>query len=361
MTEGSSDHRIPVTIVAGPLGSGKTTFLRRSLADGALSGALLVVNEAADYGVDDLILRTSADAVALLSNGCLCCRADRGVQEELQRILSLDRRSSSFSSVVIELSGLAEPLPVIAAIISNPYLNGQLRIALTVTMVDCLQPAENVRSAQEQRRQIEAADVVLLTKTDLVGDDRVEAMRGLVGSILPQAPCLTAGKLLMHELPALVPSIRPGRSGPDLPACAPSGAGSFRMSRPSRAARPPYACDAVERISFSLHVEETLDWTRLALWLSMLLHAHGDRVLRVKGFLALEGAAAPVLINCVRHMAYFPEHLDEWPGDDRSSFLIFIVEDLSPDLVAESFDACVRRARSGDPGHGLSTDREFRS
>ena len=196
------DTRLPVTIVTGFLGSGKTAFLRRSLDGGRLSDALIVVNEAAPYGVDDKLLRDNASGVALLANGCICCRIDKGMKEELHRILALNGRSLHFKSVVIELSGLADPVAVIATIASDPYLNGQMRIALVVALADCLHAADSDREQPEHRRQLEAADIVLLSKTDLATIEKRRATERLAADAAPLAPCLDGRELRLDNLQA---------------------------------------------------------------------------------------------------------------------------------------------------------------
>lgn len=284
MTGSSHDGRLPVTIVTGFLGSGKTTFLRRSLQDGRLSGALLVVNEAAPYGVDDRLLRGDADAVALLANGCICCRVDKGVKEELHRILALNGRGLRFDSVVIELSGLADPVVVMATIASDPYLDGQLRIGLVVTLVDCLHATDNDRDYPEHRRQIEAADIVLLTKADLATREQVEHSRALVAGLLPLAPCLPAGELHVDDLLGREAGLRADRLGLERFAPQPrTGLAPGGWQRPAPAAGR-FVCRPPDAASFCIRIEGRLDWTRLSLWLSLLVHAHGERILRIKAF-----------------------------------------------------------------------------
>ncbi|MFG1358084.1 CobW family GTP-binding protein [Xanthobacter pseudotagetidis] len=341
MSAAPADTRVPVFIVTGFLGAGKTTFLRRAQQGAAFSGALLLVNEAAAFGVDDRLLRGDAVAVTLLANGCLCCRIDRGVKEELHRVLALDRGRHAFDRVILELSGLADPLAVIATITSDPYLDGQLRIALVVTLVDCLHAAQSADAA-EHRRQIEAADIVLLTKTDLATPEAAAQAAGHVAALQPLARCIDAADARFDRLMEEAGPLRADRLALET-----FDAGGLPRTAllAHTGAAGGFACAAPGPDTFCLRIEERLDWTRLALWLSLLLHAHGARILRIKGFLSLDGAQAPVLINCVRHIAYFPEHLepeaDAGEGAGAPSFLVFIVEGLSADRIARSFSACV--------------------
>ncbi len=333
----TGDLRLPVFIVTGYLGSGKTTFLRRALDEAAFTRTLLLVNEAAALGVDDHLLRNNTGAVALLANGCLCCRIDRGVKEELHGVLALHRTRKDFDRVILELSGLADPLAVIATITSDRYLNGQLRIALVVTLVDGVHALESLDAA-EHRRQIEAADVVLITKTDMAASDSLAAVDAHVARVQPLASRRPAVETQFGWLVEQAADLRADRIASS------ALAGRWRGESLRPALRRPtgaFACLPAEPETFCLRVEQPLEWSRLALWLSLLLHRHGDRILRIKGFLTLKGADAPVLINCVRHIAYFPEHMEREGDADLPSFLVFIVDGLPKERIVRSFAACV--------------------
>lgn len=341
------DTRLPVTIVTGFLGSGKTTFLRRSLEEGRLSDALLIVNEAAPYGVDDKLLGGNASGVALLTNGCICCRIDKGVNEELHRILALNGRSLHFESVVIELSGLADPVAVIATIASDPYLNGQMRIALVVTLVDCYHATDSDGEQPEHRRQIEAADIILLSKADIATHEQRRTAERLAADAAPLALCLDGGELRLGDLETHAIGLRADH----LSAAKFRGLGRIRLAGSGIEAEVPQAplyCQALDAVSFCIRIDGHLDWTCLSLWLSLLLHVHGEKMLRIKGFLTVEGASTPILINCVRHVVYFPEHVDGWSGEASASFLVFIVQQIDPELLMRSFHACIEASRNGE-------------
>lgn len=332
------DNRIPVVIVTGPLGSGKTTFLRRSISNEALASSLLLVNEAAEYGVDDRILRDGFVAVDLLSNGCLCCTVNEDLKERLCSIIEHPDSSQAIKRVIIETTGLADPTPVIATITGSPMLNGSLAVELVITTVDCLQMLDREEEATA-KRQIELADVVLLTKSDVASRDQYAIAQQRAAAWNPLAPSIDAAQtdlleVLMQRAPLDASRLRTGFFR--------SLVGTDRVEDTSnwraKAGRQHPSSDRSGVATFSLELGTSISWSRFAVWLSLLLHAHGDNILRIKGLLALEDATAPVLVNCVRHVVYFPEHLRSWPDESRSSKLVFIVRNIDPTRIKRSLE-----------------------
>lgn len=327
------DSRIPVIIVCGFLGSGKTTLLRAALQHPSLAGTALLINEVAELGVDDRLLREGPSPVVLMANGCLCCTASDDLRQELRALLELDLDAALRRRIVIETSGLADPLPAIATISSDPYLSNHLRVDLVLTLVDCLHSDASETATADYRRQIQAADVVLLTKSDLASAAQIEAARDLVARICPIVACCLSSERPLHDIIADPPVLRADRLAAQWQAS--SDAGGHAHAHGADAAHD----HELRPVTFCLRFDHELDWMRFAIWLSLLLHRHGDRILRIKGFVAVEQASAPVVINCIHHLAYFPEHLDRWPDGDRASFLVFVVRGLEAETIVRSLRA----------------------
>ena len=360
-----TDERIPIYIVTGFLGAGKTTLLRHALEEPELQGTLLLVNEVAELGVDDRLIRLGGADAILLPNGCICCTASEGLGIALQGIVE----SESFTGVrriVVETTGLADPLPVISTIAISSFLAARLRVELVLTIVDALHAHEAEADSKDYGRQVQAADVVLISKTDLATAAQAEATVQKIARLNPLAPCRSATARNFVELlerpsdqraDKLATSgmfsslVRTDEAANKDAGSAPPGDKARTRTRLRLGARQLQATHDLQVRTFCLELGEELDWVRLSIWLSLLLHRHGESILRVKGFLALENRSAPVVINCVHHVIYFPEHLDAWPDDDRRSFLVFIARDLSPDLVLRSLLASVRPSNVvGAPG-----------
>src|SRR5918911_2143525 len=161
--------RLPVTVVTGFLGAGKTTLIRELLKKPEAANTAVIVNEFGEVGIDDALLRSSSDATVLLGNGCLCCAVRTDLQETLRTLFAERGRgmAPSFERVVIETSGLADPGPVLQTIASERALGDVYHLQGLVAVVDVPGGAGNLDQAPEARHQVALADRIVLTKTDL--------------------------------------------------------------------------------------------------------------------------------------------------------------------------------------------------
>lgn len=320
MTAPDDRGRLPVLVVSGFLGSGKTTLLRRVLQGAKMARSLVLVNEAAELGLDDRLLRTrGGQAVRLLSNGCLCCAIEDDLRQALLDAVDDPDVLERIDRIVIETSGLADPVSAIATLAAHPRLMGTLHLQAVVTMIDVLQAAEQLDEFPEFASQVECADVLALSKTDLAAADEVERVRRQLESINPLAASYDAQSADVADDLADARSrflfdhaVRQWSFTPRHEA----GAGKVHHT------------PGVE--AFAIRFGKSIDWIRFTTWFSLLLHAHGQRLLRVKGIVAFDDGESPVLVNSVRHVVHPPEHLPEWPDGDRSMFLVFVVRDLQP-------------------------------
>src|SRR5579859_4326904 len=161
--------RIPVTVVTGFLGAGKTTLIRRFLTSPEGQGTAVIVNEFGAVGIDDALVRDAAEQTILLGNGCVCCITRTDLQLALRQLL-IDRERGSvpnFARVVIETSGLADPAPILQTFSTDRALGGEFHLQAMVAVVDALNGAANLERMEEARRQVAVADRIVLSKTDL--------------------------------------------------------------------------------------------------------------------------------------------------------------------------------------------------
>jgi G3E family GTPase len=311
--------RIPVTIVTGFLGSGKTTLIRELLARPEGANTALVINEYGEVGIDHSLLRASSDATVLLGNGCVCCAVRTDLQESL-RMLFADRARGavpSFQRVVIETSGLADPGPVLQTFASDRALGEEFHLQALVTVVDAPGGAGNLEQMPEARRQVALADRIVLSKTDRADPAMIAALTGKIRN-LTAAPLATA----VHGV------IDPGfllDEGLDLAVRA-------AAHEHDHAHAHSHGID-----SFALFFEEPLPWTVFEQAMAVLTALRGPDLLRVKGLVAVAGVRGPVVVQAVQHVAHRPVELEDWPDDDRRSRLVFITRNLVKKAVEALF------------------------
>jgi G3E family GTPase len=311
--------RLPVTVVTGFLGSGKTTLIREFLARQEGANTAVIINEYGEIGIDNALLRGSSDATLLLGNGCLCCTVRSDLQETL-RALFADRARGAvpgFQRVIIETSGLADPGPVLQTFASDRALGEEFHLQALVAVVDAPGGAGNLARMAEARHQVALADRIVLTKTDRADTAAVDALTGRIRA-LSAAPIATAVN------GAIDPAFLLDES-PDLAA---------RVAAHEHDHAHTHGID-----SFALFFDDPLPWPVFEQAMAVLTALRGPDLLRVKGLVAVTGCTGPVVIHAVQHVAHRPIELEDWPDGDRRSRLVFIARDLPRPAVEALFAA----------------------
>jgi len=359
-----------VNLITGFLGSGKTTLLKRLLADPSLSDTAVLINEFGEVGLDHHLLERIDDNIVLLQSGCLCCTIRGELADALRSLHSKRERGEVpwFRRVVIESTGLADPFPILSTIHADPVLRHHFQLGHVVTVVDAVNGDLQLDEYEQSIRQAAIADRLVLTKTGLAGPSTTYSLVERLRALNPLAPLVNAEdddvdadallcadlfdiscKTLMAQQwfaaertpPSWLPPGDSALADVDVDADAELPPREGRYLGQQRRT-PPAANrhdDAIR--AFSIELSEPLDWTRFGIWMTMLVHRHGSKILRIKGILNVQGSATPVAVHGVQHLIHPPVHMAAWPGDERQSLLVFIVKGLEHHAIARSLNAFV--------------------
>jgi G3E family GTPase len=318
--------RIPVTVVTGFLGAGKTTLVRGFLATPEGAGTAVIINEFGAVGIDDKLVREglvrgSADEVALLGNGCLCCITRSDLQVALRRLVYERERGElpPFARILIETSGLADPGPILQTFSTDRALGGEFFIEVVVAVVDAVGSLATFDWSAEARKQVVLADRLVISKTDLAEAQAVERLRGRLAALNPHAAIDTAVDGVLDPRALIEADPRPDAG---------VHAGFIAEAEHS---------DGIA--SFVLTDTAPLAWDTFTRAMETLIALRGPDLLRVKGFLNVEGCRGPVLVQFVQHLAHPPVELTAWPEGDRTSRLVFITRNIAERQVRDLFAA----------------------
>jgi G3E family GTPase len=323
-----SGHAIPVSVLTGFLGSGKTTLLSALLRQPELSRAAVIINEFGKIGLDHELVEASDDTVVALTTGCLCCKVRSDLTETLHDLLrrrdagSLPRQ---FDHVVIETSGLADPAPILHALMTDAGLAERLMLGSVVTTVDAVTGEATLDREAVSRKQLTVADRIVLTKLDLAEGDAA-ALRRRIAALNPAAPTLRAvcGRIDAASLFA----DRRRNAGPEIDA--------WLGDAPAHG----HAHHDAEITAYAVVRAAPIRAVALTLFLEALAEHCGADLLRLKGIVNIvEDPQRPAVIHGVQHVFHAPAWLERWPSADRTSRMVFITRRIPQRWVEALLDA----------------------
>jgi G3E family GTPase len=349
--------RLPVTLVTGFLGSGKTTLINKALKSPELQRTVVVVNEFGEVGLDHKLYANSNDAVIVLENGCLCCTVRSDLVSTLNS-LYYDRQAGRipmFDNVVIETSGLADPGPVLQAFLSEPTLDGLFRVGRVLTLVDCVNWPETSVNFDEAVRQVALADNILITKRDLLSDGGKGGISDLIGDMRAMNPAAQVNEAdwSSHGIAALLssPGFDPANSAADprkwlnITCYEARGTGHETNSGSGQTQGRHFDSKGVE--SFVLARSEPLSRDELQFLLNGISQNLGSSLLRVKGLVNVrEEQGRPAVIQGAQHLLHTLTWLDKWPDADTRTRVVFITQGIVRDRLKEIVELLDRMSKN---------------
>jgi G3E family GTPase len=342
-------NSVPVTVITGFLGSGKTTVLNRLLRAPDLADTAVIINEFGEISLDHLLIEQAIENAVLLKNGCICCSVRGDILDTLEELFRKRETGELpwFRRIAIETTGLADPAPVVHTLTDT---NQPCHLDGIVVTVDAVHIRDQLRQQEEARNQVAFADRILLTKTDLVTLAEADAAEPAIREFNRAVPIrrVVDGDVSPADVFGLGPQERPE---------------NWLRPRSIVSEHDHHHHDHAGIASVVLRAEEPISGPALALWLDSLLSLHGADVLRLKGIVRVAGVGKPVVLQAVHHVLHrlvsLPARAEAaWGGS--GSEIVVIQRGLSEHGLRASFRAALGatggsgsghlRANSGEPG-----------
>lgn len=337
------DNRIPVTLLTGFLGTGKTTLLNKLLHHPHMKDSAVIINELGEAGLDQIFANSQlaqnvesahiADNTVLLESGCLCCSLKNELADTMRDLFF--KRSlqavPQFNRLVIETTGMADPVPIMGSLLNEPVINSVYRLDAVVVTVDAIYGEQQLKSQLEAKKQAAVADVLLITKSDLATKSQLEALSATLSQLNPGA---TQYQISQGEIdPAAIVNVglfnAEKKAQPQKWLRAPNRAGMMRGTLP-----PKVHDDDI--VSFTVTMPKPLTWRQLEPALIWLTENFSEQLLRLKGIIHAEDAPAPLAIHAVHKTIYPPTLLEGWEEDEPISRIVLIGKGLDEPLIRKA-------------------------
>jgi G3E family GTPase len=365
-------NAVPVSILTGFLGAGKTSLLNRLLKDPDLTDTAVIINEFGDVSLDHLLVEASSDGIIELSDGCLCCTVRGELVDTLADLM--DRMQTGkikpLKRVVIETTGLADPAPVLQSVMGNPVIAQSYRLDGVVTVVDAANGLSTLDHHEEAVKQVAMADRLVISKMPLTTPDAVISLKARLRSLNPRAPMIDgdlpeAGKAELFHCGLYDPATKiadvgrwlqdeaaadhhhdHGHDDHDHEHCGHENCGHDHHHHHHDENR-----HGADIRSFSLVHDRPIDPMALEMFVDLLRSAHGEKLLRMKAIVSMsDNPDRPLILHGVQTVFHAPQRMAAWPDpSDRRTRMVLITKDLPEAFVRDLFDAFTGKPRIDRP------------
>ena len=329
---------IPLTVITGFLGSGKTTLLSSLLKKEEMKNVAVIINEFGEVGLDHALVESSDENIVELQNGCICCTIRGDLKKTLLDLFTKMSKGqiASFNRVIIETTGLADPVPIIHTLMSSIDL---LRIYVldgVVTLVDATNGEDTLDLQKEAVKQAALAELIIISKIDLIDEDKKNSLVTRLQTINPSVKIMTS-------------------SFGDVPVSKLFGFSAYDPYNKSRDVKNWLAAEKLEEHhhhhhidvnrhdenieAFSMTSDQPVNTMAFGLFRDLLIAQMGPDLLRVKGIINIRDKDFPAVIHGVQHIFYPVQWLDKWPDDDKRTKLVFITRNIKKEQIEGFFHA----------------------
>jgi len=331
----------PVTVITGFLGSGKTTLLSALLKKEEMKNVAVIINEFGEVGLDHALVERSDENIVELQNGCICCTIQGDLQKTMMDLVDKMSKGdiSYFDKVIIETTGLADPVPIIHTLISSMDLQRIYTLDGVITVVDATNGEKTLDLQPEAVKQAALAERIIISKIDLIEKDKEWSLENRLRAINPSTKIIKSsfGKVSISDLINLAAYDPLSKSRDVKEWLASESMDSHHHHDHGHHVNVNRHDENIE--AFSMTSDKPVNMMAFGLFKDLLMAQMGPDLLRLKGIINIEGKNRPAVIHGVQHIFHPVHWLEEWPDSDRQTKLVFITRNVKKEQIEGFFNA----------------------